>query len=90
MMRGVWRSVLWSVALATIILGLSEPAYGQRLEHIARGAKLWSTTCNRCHNLRSPAERSGEEWDVIVSRMRTRANVTKSDSTTTEPSRTNR
>ncbi len=42
---------------------------------IARGAKAWAETCNRCHNLRSPDELPDEDWDVSVTHMRVRANL---------------
>lgn len=41
----------------------------------ARGAKAWSENCGRCHNIRSPAELSDEEWMVSVTHMRVRANI---------------
>ncbi len=40
------------------------------------GAQLWSENCVRCHNMRSPSERSDKEWSVIVHHMRVRANLT--------------
>ena len=40
------------------------------------GALLWSQNCARCHNLRSPRERSDREWSAIVHQMRVRANLT--------------
>lgn len=42
------------------------------------GARIWSATCNNCHNLRQGTEYSAEEWPVIVKHMRTRAGLTKS------------
>lgn len=61
------------------ILGGPEPATAQTSERVTRGAQLWNTTCNRCHNRRVPTERTDRQWDVIVSHMRTRANLTKSE-----------
>lgn len=61
------------------ILGVSEPATAQTSETVTRGAQLWNTTCSRCHNRRVPTERTDRQWDVIVSHMRTRANLTKSE-----------
>lgn len=40
------------------------------------GAELWADNCNRCHNSRSPAERSDAEWDVIATHMRLQATLT--------------
>jgi hypothetical protein len=39
-------------------------------------AELWSTTCSRCHGLRSPSMYSSDQWEVIVHDMRIRANLT--------------
>ncbi len=46
------------------------------------GAQLWSESCARCHNMRSPSERSDKEWSVIVHHMRVRANLTAEESKT--------
>lgn len=51
----------------------------QAAAQMARGAKLWVATCNRCHDLRSPAERTDRQWATIVAHMRTRANLTEAD-----------
>jgi len=40
------------------------------------GAELWADNCNRCHNSRSPTERSDAEWDVIITHMRLQASLT--------------
>lgn len=74
MMR--WISV-FAVCLA--IFGTPEPVQAQQTESIGDGARLWNMTCTRCHNLRPPEERTDQQWDVIVSHMRTRANLTKSE-----------
>lgn len=66
------------LAVGIAIFALPEPAFAQASKTIARGAELWSATCNRCHNRRSPIERTDAQWDVIVSHMRTRANLTRS------------
>lgn len=42
---------------------------------IARGAKAWAETCNRCHNLRDPKELVDYEWHVSVTHMRIRGNL---------------
>lgn len=72
------RFILFLIGCLTI-LGGSEPATAQTSETVTRGAQLWNTTCNRCHNRRVPTERTDRQWDVIVSHMRTRANLTKSE-----------
>lgn len=44
---------------------------------IGQGAELYSRTCQRCHNPRSPAERTDREWVMIMQHMQTRANLTR-------------
>src|SRR4051812_32524468 len=39
-------------------------------------AQLWSQTCNRCHNARSPDSYSGNEWALIMTHMRIRGYLT--------------
>lgn len=46
----------------------------------ARGAELWATQCNRCHNMRDPVEFRDDQWRVIVAHMRVRAGLTGSQS----------
>ncbi|NNE47717.1 MAG: hypothetical protein HKN37_13770 [Rhodothermales bacterium] len=40
------------------------------------GAKVYAWSCGTCHSERWPKERSDEEWDVIMTHMRVRANMT--------------
>lgn len=61
------------------LLSLPDSAIAQSSDKINRGAKLWTATCHRCHNRRLPTERTDRQWDVIVSHMRTRANLTRSE-----------
>ena len=42
------------------------------------GAQLWRMTCAHCHNLRAAPEFSTDQWPIVVSHMRTRADLTKS------------
>jgi mono/diheme cytochrome c family protein len=39
---------------------------------LARGAEAYGATCGRCHNPRSPMERSDRDWIVIINHMRAR------------------
>jgi len=43
---------------------------------VAEGARVYGTTCGRCHNARSPLERSDRDWVTIINHMRVRANLT--------------
>jgi hypothetical protein len=40
------------------------------------GAQLWAENCTRCHNLRPPTQYSPQQWDLIVTHMRLRADLT--------------
>lgn len=40
------------------------------------GAQLWAENCASCHNFRSPNSYSDAQWDVAVTHMRVRANLT--------------
>lgn len=48
---------------------------GTEVGDVARGAKAYGATCGRCHNPRSPVERTDAEWLVIVNHMRMRAGL---------------
>lgn len=43
---------------------------------VADGARGYGNMCGRCHNARSPLERSDRQWAVILNHMRVRANLT--------------
>ena len=40
------------------------------------GAKVYAWNCGSCHSERRPKEHSDAEWDVIMTHMRVRANMT--------------
>jgi hypothetical protein len=40
------------------------------------GAQLWAENCIRCHNIRSPSNYSPAQWEVVMTHMRVRANLT--------------
>ncbi|SRR6266700_8099002 len=39
-------------------------------------SQLWSQTCNRCHNARSPDSYNAHEWAVVMTHMRVRGYLT--------------
>ncbi len=43
------------------------------------GVQLWAENCNRCHNIRPPDSYSDAQWDVAMTHMRIRANLTGED-----------
>jgi mono/diheme cytochrome c family protein len=60
-----------------VTLGMPQGASAQT-EAIAEGARVYGSTCGRCHNARSPLERSDRDWVTIINHMRVRANMTGS------------
>lgn len=44
------------------------------------GAQLWGENCVRCHNIPSPNIYSDQQWELTVSHMRLRGNLTKEES----------
>jgi hypothetical protein len=40
------------------------------------GAQLWAENCTRCHYSRPPTQYSAQQWDLIVTHMRLRADLT--------------
>jgi len=61
------------------LLAVATPAAAQSPSQMARGAQLYSSTCGRCHDARSPAERTDRQWATIMAHMRARANLTEAD-----------
>ena len=55
------------------------PVVAQDADLVSQGAKVYGYTCGSCHNARSPLERTDRQWTVIVNHMRTRANLTGSE-----------
>lgn len=37
---------------------------------MARGARLYSDNCARCHNLRAPSEHDDRDWPTVITHMR--------------------
>ena len=64
------------VLLAAALLAVA-PTWAHAQEpDLGKGADVYGATCGRCHNPRSPVERSDREWIVIINHMRVRANLT--------------
>ena len=71
---------LLALAAGLLLAGCAGTSTGDGGESLSArdGARIWSGTCDNCHNLRRPSEYSAEEWPVIVQHMRTRAGLTRS------------
>ena len=44
------------------------------------GAKVFAWNCGSCHSERYPSERNDADWELIVTHMRVRANLTAQQS----------
>lgn len=71
-----WTRSTFSIAVAMLI-ALPAAAFPQ--QSVADGVRLWSQNCGRCHNFRPAEERSDQDWATIISHMRVRANMKRSD-----------
>jgi len=69
------RNAFLAVAMVGTLLMVPSTASAQQGD-MARGAKAYGITCGRCHNPRSPVERSDRDWIVIMNHMRLRAGLT--------------
>lgn len=70
---------LWVAAVAAGLAAvLARPAAAQQGSQnaVAQGATVYGDMCGRCHNARSPLERTDRDWVTIVNHMRIRANLT--------------
>lgn len=71
------RAVLAGVAaLAALAMPVPPDLPGQETSPVAAGAAVYGDMCGRCHNARSPLERSDRDWVTIVNHMRIRGNLT--------------
>jgi mono/diheme cytochrome c family protein len=70
-MTTVYRGWLVLVVSGALLAAPSQTA-AQEKGDVARGAEAYGATCGRCHNPRSPVERSDRDWIVIVNHMRAR------------------
>lgn len=69
-----------AVAALLVAAGCASIASGGPAEmDVQSGAELWRATCSHCHNLRGAQEYTAQQWPVIVSHMRTRAEISRSD-----------
>ena len=79
----VMMITLGSVILPDLVSGqettVPGPVPAETTNLVAEGAMLYAANCGRCHNMRSSTERTDAQWRVIVSHMRTRANLTRSE-----------
>lgn len=59
------------VSVAAVLLLLAPIAWAETSQpEVARGAKLYSDNCGRCHNPRSPRDLDDRYWPIAVQHMR--------------------
>lgn len=73
------KRLLLILTMGLALTLLPEQATAQTPMEIAEGARVWADNCTRCHNARSPMERTDRQWATIVAHMRARANLTRSE-----------
>jgi len=75
------NTIRFLIAVNAIWIGLSMSAtvsathFPEPGDPVA-GAKLWATTCSRCHNARDPADLRDDQWISTAFHMRVRAGLT--------------
>ncbi|MEW5888690.1 MAG: cytochrome c [Pseudomonadota bacterium] len=43
---------------------------------VARGKKVWTENCARCHEMRDPKDLTDREWPAVIRHMRIRGGLT--------------
>lgn len=81
MVEGKQRDSKRRVAVALVVIAVSAwPGMAVAQERaagdISEGARVYGDMCGRCHNPRSPLERSDRAWVTIANHMRVRGNLT--------------
>jgi len=89
-MKNIKKIIILVLACASfvIVTGTTNNAFAnsknsvstKQKANFARGAKLWSSRCGSCHNLRDPKDATDREWEMIVKHMRIRAGLSGQDS----------
>lgn len=78
-MRDQQRMCVWGSIVGLVLSVISVPgavAQQVNVENTAAGARVYGDICGRCHNPRSPLERSDRAWVLIANHMRVRGNLT--------------
>lgn len=73
------RTILGVLILGATLSAAPLSAQSQSTALMAEGAQIYGRQCVRCHNARSPMERTDREWLTIVNHMRARANLTRAE-----------
>jgi len=73
--RTSFGKVLVGAIVAVSFVGVTTAFSGQM-----DGAKVFRDNCTKCHNERSPMEKTDKEWRVAITHMRTIAQLTAKES----------
>ena len=79
-----------SIKFVFTIIVLTTSAFSIKAQHVndpslvAKGAKVYSENCARCHNARPAEEYSKKEWSVVIPHMRAKAHMTGKESLAVE------
>ena len=79
-----------SINFVFTIIVLTTSAFSIKAQHVndpslvAKGAKVYSENCARCHNARPAEEYSKKEWSVVIPHMRAKAHMTGKESLAVE------
>ncbi len=65
-----------AAGVSTAIANDEAESSAEQSTPVLDGAKVYAWNCGSCHSERWPKERSDAEWEVIMTHMRVRANMT--------------
>lgn len=72
------KILYYIIILATLITLLIIPSCKtSQVVMNKTGAQLWGENCIRCHTAPSPTDYSNRKWDLIVTHMQVRAQLTE-------------
>ena len=75
----IFLSLLGCFALAVLQVSCNVTEKVPQSISAKSGAQLWGENCARCHNAPGPGEFNNAAWDIIGMHMRTRANLTETE-----------
>jgi len=68
-------ALIGAIVVVSLLFGVTTAFSGQM-----DGARVFRDNCTKCHNERSPMEKTDKEWHVVVTHMRTIALLTAKES----------
>jgi len=73
------RRIILILLIFVLFLPIAKTFGEEKQKQGLDGAKVFRNNCNRCHNYRYPNERSDTQWEIIVTHMRVRAQLTEEE-----------